>query len=86
MNQFSIFDNNTHFKAIHIRELAEATGIPENKLKVGIKYQSLQKHQLLMIHNYLNAEKAEKKIRIPKFSLYNRRDFSLAFMSSKIFL
>ncbi|NOX85410.1 MAG: hypothetical protein GXO86_05525 [Chlorobi bacterium] len=86
MNQFSIFNNNNHVRAIHIRELAEATGIPEQKLKVGIKYQSLQKQQLLKIHNYLNAEKAEKKIRIPRFSLYNRKDFSLAFMSSKIFL
>jgi len=86
MNQLSIFSTDDHFRGVHLRELAEATGIPEKKLKVGIKYQSLQKDQLLKIHNYLYAEKAERKIKIPRVSLYTRKDFSLAFMSSKSFL
>ncbi len=85
MNQISILKANGHIKGVHVRDLAEAIGIPESRLKVGIKYQSLQKDQLFMIHGFLNTEKSEKKITLPRVSLYARKDFSLDFMSSKIF-
>lgn len=87
MNNFSAVVPATHPHGVHLKNLANAIGIPESKLKVALKYQSLRKDQLIKIHNYLNTVKEEKSVnnKIPRVSIFARKDLTLGFMSSKMF-